>query len=74
MPDSLYVPDAIAQDTLVQPWDEAFRVSALLGLDHVAPDIHRRMSWQARVVVLGPPCVDSCPLLNRLLYTQCEVV
>jgi hypothetical protein len=26
MADSLYAPDPIAQDTLVQPWDEAFRV------------------------------------------------
>jgi hypothetical protein len=26
MADSLYIPDPTAQDTLVQPWDEAFRV------------------------------------------------
>ncbi|KAF2451110.1 hypothetical protein P171DRAFT_403978 [Karstenula rhodostoma CBS 690.94] len=32
MADSLYVPDPVAQDTLVQPWDEAFRSQRDVGL------------------------------------------
>ncbi|KAF1976685.1 hypothetical protein BU23DRAFT_528423 [Bimuria novae-zelandiae CBS 107.79] len=32
MADSLYVPDARAKDTLVQPWDEAFRAQRDVGL------------------------------------------
>jgi hypothetical protein len=47
MPGSLYLPDAAARDTLVQPWDEAFRVRTVCSLPlpradpvcHVPPSV-----------------------------------